>query len=122
MCNQRKMAFSFTTVSRPGGREDLIKACVQYNPGRTTIRKEFMRLKNGNVVYTVDVCEVTKYGEELHRWLQDGKRYDKMRKKNPDFPSALTGPMWCLNDVDGNMDPRYDSWWLYLTTPLPRHS
>jgi len=116
------MAFSFTIVSRPGSRDLIHRLCAQYDPGRTSIRKEFVRLKNGNVVYTVDICEATKYGEELHRWLQDGKRYDKMRKKNPDFPCALTGPVWCLNDADGNIDPRYDSWWLSLATPLPRHS
>ena len=121
MC-QRKMVFSFTTVSRPGSRDLIRQLCQQYDPGRTMIRNDVVRLKNGNVVYTIDVYEETKYGEELHRWLQEGKRYDKMRKKNPNFPSGLTGPMWCLNDADGNIDPRYDTWWLYLTTPLPRHS
>jgi hypothetical protein len=115
------MAFAFTIVSRPGTRDLILRLCVQYNPGRTSIRKDFVRLKNGNVVYTVDVCEVTKYGEELHQWLHDGKRYAKMRSKNPDFPSALTGPMWCLNDDDGTLDQKY-TWWLYLATPLPRHS
>jgi hypothetical protein len=116
------MGFSFTTVSRPGSRDLIRQLCQQYDPGRTTIRKDFVRLKNGNVVYTIDVYEETKYGEELHRWLQQGKRYDKMRRKNPNFPSELTGPMWCLNDADGNIDPRYDTWWLYLATSLPRHS
>jgi len=116
------MAFAFTIVSRPGSRDLIRRLCAQYDPGRTTIRKEFKRLKNGNVIYTVDVCEVTKYGEELLRWLHDGKRYDQMRKKIPNFPDALTGPMWCLNDADGKMDTRYDSWWLSLATPLSRHS
>ena len=114
------MAFSFHIRSEPATRDLIIRLCEQYNPGRTSIRKEFNRTREGWVIYTVDVCEVTAYGHELHDWLQRGKWYDQERKKNPDFPE-LYGPVWTMLDAEGNMDSRYTPWDLKLASPRPRH-
>ena len=107
------MAFAFHILSEPATRDVIIRLCEQYNPGRTSIRKEFIRTRDGRVIYTVDVCEVTPYGHELHDWLQRGEWYAQEKKKNPHFPPGLCGPIWTLGDAR--------TWNLKLAAPRPRH-
>ena len=116
------MSFSFRILSEPATRDVVIRLCQQYDPGRTVIRNEFIRNRDGTVIYTVDVYEPTPYGHELHDWLRRGKRYAEERKKNPNFPKALHGPIWCMLDEHGNMDSKYPTWELKLAATPSRHS
>lgn len=95
--------FSFTIRSAQGSRDTILRLCRHYNPGITVIRNEFKRYRDGTVGYIVDVYEATPYGLELLDWLRRGRHYAIERKKNPHFPDALCGPVWCETDSAGNM-------------------
>ena len=94
--------FSFIIRSAPGSRHQILRLCQQYNPGITILRHEFKRYRDGTIGYIVDVYEATPYGLELLDWLRRGRQYEKERK-NPHFPNALCGPVWCETDSAGNM-------------------
>ena len=83
--------FSFR-VRICSGKDSLRQACAKYDPGQTIIRKEVTHFMDGSVLYIVDVYEPTLYGMELLEWLQ------RDRKKNPNVPPGLSGPIWCIGD------------------------
>ena len=117
------MSFAFKIHTLPGRRETIRKMCEKYDPGRTVIRNDNHRKRDGTVVYTVDVYDPTPYGRELLEWLHLGKQYDKERKKNPDFPAALIGPMWNTEYQHNKITREYGlTFSLRLTSKLPRHA
>ena len=111
------MSFAFNVQSPPGSRDVLIQLCEKYNPGRTIIRKEYTRLPDGNLVYTIDVFEPTPYGVKLLEWLRRSETYERERLTNSSHPPSMLGPIWCFDQ------PTYvPALKLSIAIPLPRHS
>ena len=106
--------FTFS-VRCPPSRITLIAMCEQYDPGRTVIRSHSSRRRDGTLVYMIDVYEPTPYGKYFWEWLCRGEHYETERKKNPDFPECLHGPVWYDKSSEFRVWPR-------LARSLPHHS
>jgi hypothetical protein len=55
-------------------------------------------------------------GVQGEYYVIDGIKYDVH------FPQELHGPIWCVLDEHGNMDPAYPTWELKLAASRGRHA